>query len=54
MITLFIGINGPVLLKAKPQNQKTNSEYFVNEILIPLEQEVNAAGALNKKVLHSL
>ena len=49
MITLFIGINGPVLMKPKPQNQKINSEYFVNEILIPLEQEVEASDALKKR-----
>ena len=36
-------------MKAKPQNQKINSEYFVNEILIPLEQEFDSACALKKR-----
>lgn len=49
MITLFIGINGVVLMKPKPQNQRINSEYFVNEILIPLEKEVNPSDAVKKR-----
>ena len=45
MITLFFTVNGLALLDAKPSNQSINSEYFVNNVLVPLEQNVKASDA---------
>ena len=38
MVTIFIGIEGLVYRTVKPANKCWNSEYFINNILIPLSQ----------------
>ena len=53
MITLFFTVNGLALLDAKPSNQSINSEYFVNNVLVPLEQNVKASDAIkHQKVFY--
>lgn len=51
MITIFISINGLALLDVKPSNQSINAEYFINNILTPLEVNVNAAEAKKHRKL---
>lgn len=45
MITFFFNVNGLALLDAKPSNQSINSEYFINNVLIPLEKNVKVSNA---------
>ena len=49
MIIIFIGVNGLVLLKTKPVNQSINGEYYVKNILKPLETILDADHAKKKK-----
>lgn len=49
MIIIFIGVNGLVLLKTKPVNQSINGEYYVNNILKPLETILDADHAKKKR-----
>ena len=51
MLIIFIGINGLVLLNTKPENERFNSEFFINNILKQLEINTNADDAKKKKKL---
>ena len=49
MIIIFIGINGLVPLKTKPINQSINGEYYLNNILKPLETILNVDNVKKRK-----
>jgi histone-lysine N-methyltransferase SETMAR len=41
MVTVFFGINGPAVVKILPQGAKFTTEYFIDEILQPLQRKFN-------------
>lgn len=51
MVTIFIGINGYVLIDCKPPDQKITSEYFINNVLKPLEEITDVNDVKKKKKL---
>ena len=49
MIIIFIGIKGLVLLTHKPANQSINSDFFIENVLKPLEEITNVKDVKKKR-----